>query len=676
MNIALLDLAHDRTVALESIPVPLNIGYIKAYADKTHNNNLNIKLYKQASKYIEDLEHFKPEIIGFSNYGWNENLNKAVGNYTRKVLPNSLIVSGGPNLDPGDLERINFFKSNTYVDLVIVDGGEEPFSEIVSWFKATPKNKGKLPENVLWMNKEKLIYTGNRPLKKQITNILSPYLSGALDEFLELGMVPLFETNRGCPFKCAFCAWGSASKDLVRRMDLEVALEEIKYVGKRSKAKNWIVCDANFGLLKRDVELAKAIRKVKDETSAPDKCHIWLAKNATDRNLEIAEIMGDMIVPVMAVQSLADEVLKNISRDNISTETYASYQRRFHEIGSKTYSDTIVPLPGETLISHIDGLKKLIGFGVDIIQNHNMRLLPGAKTNSSEMRKKYRFKTKFRLIHGESSIIHLNGEKIIKAFEYEESLRSTTTMSEKDIFYLRKLHFLVDFCWNIEVYKPLLKVCKFFNIDPIDVLIELIDKSASKTKNKSYTDVGVFFEKFDKSSIDEWFNSRNEIESFFSKDDAFNKLLNNEFDKLNILYSVVLLKDFKESFDSAILDIIKSFNIIPKEVLTAASKVSFVAFPPLNIKKSFHNVHIPNNFYDLNETTAIKYKPSKNKIKIEMSSSNKRRKMLAIIESSSQNSLSKILNTQGFSLSDLKLVAKNSFAFDNSYRRADIEHKV
>ena len=59
-----------------------------------------------------------------------------------------------------------------------------------------------------------------------------------------------------------------------------------------------------------------------------------------------------------------------------------------------------------------------------------------------------------------------------------------------------------------------------------------------------------------------------------------------------------------------------------------------------------------------------------------MSSNNKRKKMLAIIEGSSQNSLSKILNTQGFSLSDLKLVAKKSFAFDNSYRRASVDNKA
>ena len=73
-----------------------------------------------------------------------------------------------------------------------------------------------------------------------------------------------------------------------------------------------------------------------------------------------------------------------------------------------------------------------------------MGLLPGAKANSTEMRQKYDFKTKYRLIHGDSSIIHTKNDSI-KAFEYEESLRSTSTMKEEEIFYLRKLHFLVDF---------------------------------------------------------------------------------------------------------------------------------------------------------------------------------------------------------------------------------------
>ena len=60
-----------------------------------------------------------------------------------------------------------FFRNHPYEDIVVVDGGEEPFAEIISWWKDTARNKKKLPENVLWMDKDKLVYTGNRPLKKK-----------------------------------------------------------------------------------------------------------------------------------------------------------------------------------------------------------------------------------------------------------------------------------------------------------------------------------------------------------------------------------------------------------------------------------------------------------------------------------------------------------------------------
>ncbi len=66
---------------------------------------------------------------------------------------------------------------------------------------------------------------------------------------------------------------------------MDTVLQEIKYVGERSNAVYWIVCDANFGMLRRDVGIAKAIRAVKDRKGLPHKCHVWLAKNVTDRNL-------------------------------------------------------------------------------------------------------------------------------------------------------------------------------------------------------------------------------------------------------------------------------------------------------------------------------------------------------------------------------------------------------
>ena len=186
-----------------------------------------------------------------------------------------------------------------------------------------------------------------------------------------------------------------------------------------------------------------------------------------------------MIEPVMAIQSMDEDVLENIKRDNISSDTYFEYQKKFHSIGAFTYSDLIIPLPGETFKTHLKGLEQLFDMGVDRIDTHNMRMLAGAEMNSTAVRKKYNFKTKYRLIHGDSTYFKMPNGKEIKSFELEESLRSTNTMSEEDLFKLREVHFLVDFAWNIQVYSDLLKLAKKFKINQLDVIINLL-KNAKK----------------------------------------------------------------------------------------------------------------------------------------------------------------------------------------------------
>ena len=567
----------------------------------------------------------------------------------------------GPISIPKVIAAYPFLKHHDYIDFLIVDGGEEPFAELVEWHLSGDRDFGALPNNIVWRDGGSVRSTPERKLKKIIENIPSPYLCGDLDEFLAAGMIPLFETNRGCPFRCTFCAWGSASKDLVRRLDVEQSLAEIRYVGERSDARNWIVCDANFGILERDIELGKAIRKVKDTRGRPDKCHIWLAKNVTQRNLTIGEIMGDMIVPVMAVQSLDDQVLKLIKRDNISTETYAEYQQKFHRIGSRTYSDIIVPLPGETLASHLAALRTLTELGVDIIQNHNMRLLAGAETNSSETRTKYGFRTRYRLIHGDAGIYRAPDGTEIHAFEYEESLRSTGTMSETEIFYLRKLHFLVDFCWNIEVYKPLLTLGLKYGINPIDALTKLLADAESGRQ----TQLAEFFAEFDNRSAAEWFDSAQAIEQHFAEPQNFKRLLNQEFEKLNVQFSVIALRDFKPLFDAAISDILHGFGVIPPYEMEATSNLAFALFPSLRSDTPNQTIEIPSGV--LGDDTSG---PASHHRTICLIETEKRYNLRQMISTARGTSLSKILNTQGISLRDLRLAVADDLNADHAFRRA------
>lgn len=655
----LADLAHTYSVNDQALTVPLGIGYVKAYAKHALGDEIDISLFKHPDRFLKAVHDERPDIIGFANYGWNENLNCAVGRHVRKMVPDALIVAGGPNIDPTADRRLSFLQKHDYLDFLIIDGGEEVLTELAQWWIAGGKDYAALPNNVAWLDNGVLRETQERPLKKIIEHLPSPYLAGYLDEFLAADMVPLFETNRGCPFQCTFCAWGSASKDLVRRIDLDQALAEIAYVGERSGAANWIVCDANFGILPRDIELAKAIRAVRDTSGTPNKCHIWLAKNVTERNLIIGEILGDMAQPVMAVQSLNDEVLASIKRDNISIDTYEKYQQEFHRIGSRTYSDVIVPLPTETIETHLAGLRTLADLSVDTIQNHNMRLLAGAETNSQETREKYQFGTKYRLIHGDAGEYKTPDGEIIRAFEYEESLRSTASMSEADLFWLRKLHFLVDFCWNIEVYRPVLSLGHLYGTNPIDVLIDLVEDDG----------LTEFFADFDAQSQAEWFSDPAAIEDYFAETANWERLLNQEFEKLNIQFSIIALRDYKTAFDQAVMRVMDSESDIPADILAETAKLTFTLFPPLDDAPVAESITVAANLTELDSSTVEKFALSDAHVEIQLVERRSRAGLRSAISSVQGSTLSKTLNTQGASLRDLRLSVSDNFRFDGTFRR-------
>ncbi len=637
LKVFLSDLVHNKYVGSSSIPIPLSLGYVKSYALDNLQFPVTINLFKDPEDFVNSVLKEKPDVVGFANYGWNYELNKITGEFLKSKLKDSTIfLAGGPNIDEDPKLIKKYLEDNLFLDFYISDGGEKPFTDLLECI--FNKDFKELPNNIIKLENGKVVQTEKNKLVKNINDISSPYLSGVLDEFLTLNMIPLFESNRGCPFKCTFCAWGSASKNLVGRMPLDITIEEIRYVGKRSKANNWIFCDANFGMLDRDIEIAKEIRKIKDKYGYPNKCHMWLSKNTDDRNVEIANILKDMIVPVMALQSLNDTVLENIKRKNISSETYLKYQQKFKKIGQRTYSDLIVPLPGETIKSHLSGLTKLFSYGVDIIENHNMRLLPGAETNSIETREKFEFKTKYRLIHGDYGNYNFGGD-YIKIIEYEESLRSTSSFNESEIFYLRKLHFLIDLFWNLDVYKPILKFLSKNKFDPLQFLIDFLDSSEKSDKLKN------FFKKFDADSKEEWFESKEEFLDFWRKDKNFQKLENQEYDKMNIKYSIIALREYKKDFDDIVLKTLMSCKV-PTEIAKSVYNLAVTAFPEFNIKK----VNIDRNL----NSKFSEYSPQELGDDVYAYSTKKREKLISVLKTSNL-SISKILNNQNFSLRDLKM---------------------
>jgi len=566
--------------------------------------------------------------------------------FIKKEFPNTIIFSGGPNIDYDVDSKIKILKEKNYLDYYIIDAGEIPFNDLITWILKDKKDQ--MPNNLICLNhKQELVESSKNPLSKKSFNIVSPYLGGHLDEFLEQNMVPLLETNRGCPFSCTFCAWGISSHNIVSKLDIDNTLQEIQYISERSKSRHWMICDANFGLLKRDVEIAKAIRKVKEKCGNPQNISMFLSKNTTKRNLEIAEILGKMISPVIAIQSMDKNVLKNIKRDNISSETYFEIQKKYQDLGAKTFSDMIVPLPEETFKTHLDGLRKLFSMGVGAIENHNMRMLPGAEMNSKETREKFGMKTKYRLIHGDSGIYTNPSGKKIFSFEMEESLRETNTMSEKQVFQLREIHFLIEMFCNYEVYAELFKITRNYGINQLDVMLLFIEQSKKDKELKK------FWKSFNFSSKTEWFDTKKEAEYFFSKKENFDKLINQNYEKLNVQYTIIVLKKYKSSFDKILLQVMQSFDVLSKNILIEITKIVFAQFPQLGSNKIEFSSNI--DYKKIIDNKTNKKPPKFNSTSFKYSFHNTSlQKEITNVLLRKNTAISKMINTQGYKIHDLK----------------------
>ena len=85
------------------------------------------------------------------------------------------------------------------------------------------------------------------------------------------------ETNRGCPFQCTFCDWGSATAAKVTKFEQERLDAELQWMADR-KIQYVFVCDANFGIQKRDVEIAESVAKIKQKTGYPHGFSVQIPK--------------------------------------------------------------------------------------------------------------------------------------------------------------------------------------------------------------------------------------------------------------------------------------------------------------------------------------------------------------------------------------------------------------
>ncbi len=554
--------------------MPLNVGYVASYTKKMLKKNeqieSDIKVFKDANKIITAIKKYKPQIVGLGYFVWNEEINKYVFDFIKNNFPEILTVGGGPrftNINANLNGAKEFFNKHNNCDVFVVNQGEKGFYKVAKTFyelNCSVKDfkqinlPGSLVNNLDFKkitinNCDEHIHVGeNIGTLDDLNEIPSPYLSGLLDPFFEDRWMPILETNRSCPYRCTFCAWGIGTQKL-QRFSEERVMQEIEYIAKRSKkSKTVYIADANFGILERDAKFAKKMYETHLKYGWPFNVAVQWNKTRPDRVYNVAkEFRG--IAPVGAsMQSFDPDVLDSVKRKNLTIEQTLKLQQDLAKIGvsDKSFSELIIGLPNETKKSHIDANRKLIDLGFEI-WNYNLHLLPGTEMNEKDYRKKYFKKTGYRL-HDNSYGIY-NNKKI---FEAQETVLETSTLSIDDFRYFRFFHFLLQMMWSKKwYYEFLIFLKKNYNLHPVDFADEIIVQLKKNKKDKISMMYNDFMKDYDEA---ESFETYEDLVKYWEKDKNFERLKNGEYGKLNMLYTYKIILDLRDEFSEFLLKIIRS----------------------------------------------------------------------------------------------------------------------
>lgn len=365
--------------------LPYSVGLIQAFCQQQPDiaGAYKFKGFCYLRKDVHEVAAAmdRPDVFGVSCYIWNFEYSIALAAAVKQAHPGCLIVLGGPHVP---LRSENFFRKYPFVDLLVHYEGELTFADVLRERLKDAPDYTQVQGLSVQLPDGGCAKTPNRERVSDLSVLPSPYLTGVFDELIQddYDFHASQETNRGCPYSCSFCDWGSNVMAKLKKFPTERLTAEFEWFAAH-KIDLLYNCDANYGIFDRDFELTEAMASLKARTGFPNKFRAAYAKNSDDKVYRIAQVLhraGMNKGVTLSFQSMHDKTLQLIKRKNIKIENFSQIINRYRSEGIATYSEIIIGLPGETYATFADGLDLLIRSGQhDSIQCYSCEVLPNSE---------------------------------------------------------------------------------------------------------------------------------------------------------------------------------------------------------------------------------------------------------------------------------------------------------
>ena len=203
---------------------------LRAYAGEALEPYIGLAEYtinQRMEEILGDLYQRHPDVIGFSCYIWNIGLIKELLRELPKVLPDTDLWLGGPEVS---YETQRLFEEFPKLRGVMAGEGEETFKELLAYY--VNMHKGQEADWGGPMRLEDipgLVLGSGATAPRALTDMDGlPFLYSSeksLEEFAN--RIIYYETSRGCPFRCGYCL--SSIDKRVRFRNLETVKKELQF---------------------------------------------------------------------------------------------------------------------------------------------------------------------------------------------------------------------------------------------------------------------------------------------------------------------------------------------------------------------------------------------------------------------------------------------------------------
>lgn len=345
----------------------LAIYDLKAYCQqyKEHIELAEYTINHNIEYILADLYRKNPDAVAFSCYIWNIAIVEVLIREIYKVLPDTKIWLGGPEVS---YRAEALLKQHPYLQGVMVGEGEQAFLQLMEHY---------ITKNRALCEVQNLVYQDNKGIHKNkqgpllaLSEVPFPYEDMEMFE----NRIIYYESSRGCPYSCSYCL--SSVEKKLRFRNLELVEKELQFFLDR-KVKQVKFVDRTFNVWHTH---AMAIwQYIFNHDNGVTNFHFEIAADLlTEAEITLLQQMRPGLVQLeIGIQSTNRQTIKEICR-TMDIGKVSQVVKEIHKNRNiHVHLDLIAGLPYEDYGSFCQSFNDVYAMEPDQLQLGFLKVLSG-----------------------------------------------------------------------------------------------------------------------------------------------------------------------------------------------------------------------------------------------------------------------------------------------------------